>query len=214
MGKLTVTEFLTLDGVAQAPGGSDEDREGGFEHGGWQMPLLDRESGAVLFEQASAMDALLLGRRTYEIFAGYWPSAPEDFSFTGLMNRVPKYVASRTLSEPLSWSGSTLLDGELAESVAQLKEQHEEVHVIGSLDLVQSLLRHGLVDRLNMWLYPLLLGSGKSVFGAGTVPAQLRLVESQTYPNGTLQLAYELAGTPSYGSPEDLGGEPRRVGTD
>ncbi|HVW16671.1 MAG TPA: dihydrofolate reductase family protein [Solirubrobacteraceae bacterium] len=206
MGKLTVTEFLTLDGVAQAPGGPDEDREGGFEHGGWQMPLHDREAGAVLFEQASAMDALLLGRRTYDIFAAYWPDAPEDFSFTGLLNRVPKYVASRTRSGPLSWSGSTLLDGELAESVAQLKERHDEVHVIGSLDLVQSLLGHDLVDRLSVWLYPLLLGGGKRAFGAGTVPARLRLVESRPYANGTLQLAYELAGTPSYGSPEDLGG--------
>jgi dihydrofolate reductase len=210
MGTLTVTEFLTLDGVAQAPGGADEDLDGGFEHGGWQMPLLDRESGAVMFEQASAMDALLLGRRTYDIFAGYWPTAPQDFSFTGLMNRVPKYVASRTLSEPLSWNGSTLLQGELAESVARLKEQHDQVHVIGSLDLVQSLLRDGLVDRLNMWLYPLLLGSGKRVFEAGTAPAQLRLVESRTYSEGTLQLAYELAGAPSYGSADDLGGEPRR----
>ncbi len=213
MGTLTVTEFLTLDGVAQAPGGRDEDREEGFEHGGWQMPLHDREAGAVIFEQASEMDALLLGRRTYEIFAGYWPNAPVDSPFTGLMNRVPKHVASRTLSEPLSWTGSTLLDGEVAESVARLKEQYDEVHVIGSLDLVQSLLRHGLVDRLRLWLYPLLLGSGKPVFGAGTVPAQLRLVDSRTYANGTLQLAYELAGTPSYGSSEDLGRE-RRVGAD
>jgi dihydrofolate reductase len=209
MGTLTVTEFLTLDGVAQAPGGRDEDLDGGFEHGGWQMPLLDRASGAVMFEQASTMDALLLGRRTYDIFASYWPNAPQDFSFTGLLNRVPKYVASRTLSEPLSWSGSTLLHGEVAESVAQLKEQHEDVQVIGSLDLVQSLLRHGLVDRLHLWLYPLLLGGGKQVFGAGTVPAQLRLVESRTYADGILQLAYELAGTPSYGSPDDLIEAPR-----
>ncbi|HEY4276601.1 MAG TPA: dihydrofolate reductase family protein [Conexibacter sp.] len=214
MGTLTVTEFSTLDGVAQAPGGSEEDREGGFEHGGWQMALHDEDAGAVMFERASSMDALLLGRKTYDIFSAYWPNAPEELSFTGLLNRVPKYVASRTLSGPLSWNGSTLLEGELAESVARLKEAHDEVHVIGSLDLVQSLLRNRLVDRLNMWLYPVLLGSGKPVFGAGTVPAQLRLSESRTYPNGTLQLAYELAGTPSYGSPQELGGGAEGAGSD
>ncbi|MBB4660613.1 dihydrofolate reductase family protein [Conexibacter arvalis] len=200
MGKLVVTEFLTLDGVAQAPGAPDEDREGGFVHGGWQAPLLDEQAGATMFEQARGMDALLLGRRTYEIFAGYWPTAPEEIPFTGLLNDVAKYVASRTLAEPLEWSGSTLLTGELADSVAALKERHEEIHVIGSLDLVQSLLRHGLVDRIELWLYPLLLGSGKQVFGEGIAPARLRLVESVAYPNGTLQLAYEADGLPAYGT--------------
>lgn len=204
MGMLTVTEFLTLDGVAQAPGGRDEDLDRGFEHGGWQMPLLQRESGAVMFEQAATMDALLLGRRTYEIFASYWPSAPQEIPFTELLNRVPKHVASRTLTEPLAWSGSTLLQGEVAESVARLKQQHDDVQVIGSLDLVQSLLRHGLVDRLRLWLYPLVLGSGKRVFASGTVPAQLRLVTSRTHSGGILQLAYELDGTPTYGSPASV----------
>src|SRR5207344_427671 len=109
MGKLIVTEFVTLDGVAQAPGGPDEDREGGFAHGGWQAPVADAESGEVMYQQAKSMDALLLGRRTYEIFAGYWPTAPEEVPFTGLLNRTPKYVASRTLSGPLVWHGSTLL---------------------------------------------------------------------------------------------------------
>src|SRR2546427_3583321 len=140
MGKLVVTEFVTLDGVAQAPGGPDEDRDGGFTHGGWQAPLLDEEAGRVLFEQASRMDALLLGRRTYEIFAAYWPTAPEEIPFTALLNRVPKYVASRTLADPLAWHGSTLLAEPIAESVPSLKERHNEVHVIGSLNLVQSLL--------------------------------------------------------------------------
>jgi dihydrofolate reductase len=204
MGTLTVTEFMTLDGVAQAPGGADEDREGGFAHGGWQMPLVDRESAAVMFEQASAMDALLLGRRTYDIFAAYWPNAPDDIAFKGLLNRLPKYVASRTLSGPLAWRGAQVLDGELPDAVARLRRQHDEIHVIGSLDLVQSLLRHGLVDRLHLWLYPLLLGSGKPVFGAGTVPAQLRLAQSRTSPNGALQLTYELAGAPAYGGPDDV----------
>ena len=200
MGKLIVTEFVTLDGVAQAPGGPDEDRDGGFAHGGWQAPVEDEESDGAVFEQAASMDALLLGRRTYEIFAGYWPSAPQEIPFTGLLNGVPKYVASRTLAGPLAWQGSTLVAGDLAESITALKERHDEVHVIGSLDLVQSLLRFGLVDRLHLWLYPLLLGSGKRVFAGGTLPAALRLTESATYPSGTLHLAYETAGVPTYGN--------------
>jgi dihydrofolate reductase len=200
MGELIVTEFVTLDGVAQAPGGPDEDRDSGFAHGGWQAPLLDEKSGDVMFEHARSMDALLLGRKTYEIFANYWPTAPEEIPFTGLLNGVPKYVASRTLAGPLAWQGSTLVDGNLAESITAVKERHDEVHVIGSLDLVQSLLRFGLVDRLNLWLYPLLLGNGKHVFADGTVPTALRLTESVTYPNGTLQLSYETAGAPTYGN--------------
>ena len=199
MGKLIVTEFVTLDGVAQAPGGPDEDRDDGFMHGGWQAPLLDQESGGVVFEKARSMDALLLGRRTYEIFANYWPKASEEMPFTALLNGVPKYVASRTLADPLAWQGSTLVAGDLAEGITAIKERHDEVHVIGSLDLVQSLLRFSLVDRLSLWLYPLLLGSGKQVFGTGTVPTALRLTESVSYPNGTIQLAYETAGVPTYG---------------
>src|SRR5438132_14153131 len=148
MGKLIVTEFVTLDGVAQAPGAPEEDHDGGFTHGGWQAPLIDQESGRVLFEQARSMDALLLGRRTYEIFANYWPTAPEEMPFTGLLNSVPKYVASRTLAGPLAWQGSTLVAGDLAESITAVKERHDQVHVIGSLDLVQSLLHLGLADRL------------------------------------------------------------------
>jgi dihydrofolate reductase len=200
MGKLFVTEFVTLDGVAQAPGAPDEDRDGGFAHGGWQAPLMDQDAGDVVFEQARRMDALLLGRRTYEIFANYWPTAPDEIPFTGLLNAVPKYVASRTLMPSLAWQGSTLIDGPLAESITALKERHDEVHVIGSLDLVQSLLRFGLVDRLNLWQYPLLLGSGKRVFGDGTVPTALRLIESVTYPNGTVHLAYDTLGEPTYGN--------------
>ena len=117
-----------------------------------------------------------------------------------LLNGVPKYVASRTLAGPLAWQGSTLVAGDLAEGITALKDCHDEVHVIGSLDLVQSLLRFGLVDRLNLWLYPLLLGSGKQVFADGTVPTALRLTESVTYPSGTVHLAYETAGAPTYGT--------------
>lgn len=199
MGELVVTEFVTLDGVAQAPGQPDEDRAGGFAHGGWQAPLVDHETGEAMFAQARSMDALLLGRRTYEIFAGYWPTAPAEIPFTALLNRVPKYVASRTLNEPLGWAGSTLL-GDLAGEVAELKERYDALHVIGSLDLVQSLLRLRVVDRLHLWLYPLTLGAGKRLFAEGTMPAAFRLTESVGHPNGTLQLTYEAAGRPTYGN--------------
>ena len=198
MGQLIVTEFVTLDGVAQAPGGPDEDHDGGFVHGGWQAPLGDPGSGGVVFEEAKSMDALLLGRRTYEIFSAYWPEASTEIPFTALLNGVPKYVASRTLTAPLSWHGSELLSADLAESVRSLKDRYDEVHVIGSLDLVQSLLRSGLVDRLNLWMYPVLLGSGKRLFAGGTVPTTLRLTQSVTYPSGTLHLTYQTAGTPRY----------------
>jgi dihydrofolate reductase len=199
MGKLIVTEFVTLDGVAQAPGGPEEDNDGGFTHGGWQAPLLEQDAGEVVFEQAKSMDALLLGRKTYEIFANYWPTAPEEIPFTALLNGIPKYVASRTLAEPLTWPGSSIIAGDLAEGITAIKERHAEIQVIGSLNLVQSLLRFNLVDRLHLWQYPLLLGSGKRVFADGTVPTALRLTESVTYPNGTLHLAYETAGAPTYG---------------
>jgi dihydrofolate reductase len=203
MGQLVVTEFVTLDGVAQAPGAPDEDPDRGFAYGGWQAPLIDEASGAVMFEQAQDMDALLLGRTTYDIFAGYWPTAPEEIPFTKLLNGIPKYVASRTLSEPLGWHGSTLLGsvaGDLVESIDALKDRHDKIAVIGSLDLVQSLLRHGLVDQLNLWMYPVVLGSGKKLFGGGAVPTALRLITSVTYPSGTIQLTYETAGEPTVGN--------------
>lgn len=200
MGKLTVTEFATLDGVGQAPGQPEEDGDSNFAYGGWQAPLIDQKSGAAMFDQAKDMDALLLGRKTYEIFAGYWPRAPEEIPFTGLLNSVPKYVASRTRTEDLAWQGSTILSGDLATNINDLKHRYDEIHVIGSLNLVQSLLSLGLVDRFNLWLYPLLLGSGGQVFGDGTLPTALRLTESVTYSNGTLQLTYETAGVPTFGN--------------
>ncbi|HEY3831456.1 MAG TPA: dihydrofolate reductase family protein [Acidimicrobiia bacterium] len=199
MGKLIVTEFVTLDGVAQGPGQSDEDRDEGFEHGGWQAPLAADDTGDdVMFEQASHMDALLLGRKTYDIFSAFWPNAPEEFPFTRLLNTVPKYVASRTLTDPLAWQGSTVLGGDLAKSVAALKDRYSELHIIGSLNLLQSLLQLGLVDRVSLWMYPIVLGSGKRVFGDGTIPAALHLADSHVYPNGTVHLTYETAGAPTY----------------
>jgi len=199
MGRLVVTEFMTLDGVAQAPGGRDEDRDDGFSYGGWQAPLLNQEAGQAVFEQAKTMDALLLGRKTYEIFANYWPTAPQEIPFAALLNAVPKYVASHTLTEPLSWNGTQRLVGNLVESITEVKKRHDEVHVIGSLDLVQSLLRLGLVDRLDLWQHPVLLGTGKRVFGDGTVPVALELTEAVTHTSGTLQLSYTTIGTPTYG---------------
>jgi dihydrofolate reductase len=200
MGQLVVTEFVTLDGVAQAPGGPDEDREGGFAYGGWQAPLVDDVTDAGdVFEHAQRMDALLLGRKTYDIFAGYWPTAPDEIPFTALLNEVPKYVASRTLASPLAWQGSTLVADADAASIKALKERHDEIHVIGSLDLVQTLLRLRLVDRLHLWMYPVLLGDGKRAFAGGTVPTALRLTESVTHSNGMLQLAYESIGEPTVG---------------
>jgi dihydrofolate reductase len=146
------------------------------------------------------MDALLLGRKTYDIFAGFWPTAPPEIPFTHLLNGVPKYVASRTRTGSLAWQGSTLLTDDLVESIAALKERHNEVHVIGSLNLVQSLLGFGLVDRMNLWVFPLVLGTGKRIFAEGALPTTLRLTESDTYPSGALHLTYEIAGAPTYGT--------------
>ncbi|SEG29372.1 Dihydrofolate reductase [Actinacidiphila yanglinensis] len=199
MGELTVTEFMTVDGVAQAPGGPEEDPTEDFAHGGWQAPLWDEEAGGLVFEQAKGMDALLLGRRTYDIFAGYWPTAPAEMDFTRLLNRVPKYVATRTLADPLDWAGSHVLDGTLAGAVAGLKERYGRVHVIGSLNLLQSLLAERLVDRLNLWMYPVVLGRGKRVFEGGAVPSELRLTTSRVFANGSLQLEYTLGGEPAVG---------------
>jgi dihydrofolate reductase len=197
MGAIVVHEFMTLDGVVQAPGGPDEDSESGFEHGGWQAPYFDDEGESVA-DRYAPMDALLLGRKTYEIFAGYWPNGPADSPFTALLNEIPKYVASRTLDR-VDWNNSTLLEGDAAEAVPPLKERYGQIHVAGSADLVQTLLRHDLVDRLNLWIYPLLLGTGKRLFGDGTVPAAFRLADSRIFPGGAVYLGYEAAGKPTYG---------------
>jgi dihydrofolate reductase len=196
MGQLIVSEFVTLDGVMQAPGGPEEDTAGGFKHGGWQAPVIDEESGSIMTRHIQRMDALLLGRKTYDIFAGYWPKA------TGViadkLNQVPKFVASRSRRK-LEWKNSTLLQGGLSKEVARIKQKHGEVHVIGSGDLVQTLLRHDLVDRFDLWVYPLVLGTGKRLFGEGTVPAGLRLTGSRAFPKGAIHIEYERAGKPTYG---------------
>jgi dihydrofolate reductase len=162
MRKIIVSEFLTLDGVMQAPGDSDEDREGGFEHGGWQMPYFDEVAGNAISEGMGASGGFLLGRTTYELFPAFWPSAPAD-PFAATMNSQPKFVASTTLEEPLKWENSTLIKGDVAEGVAKLKEEPgKDLHVIGSGDLVQTLMQHDLVDDYEVMVHPVILGSGKA----------------------------------------------------
>ena len=198
MGIVQVDLFITLDGVYQAPGGPDEDREGGFELGGWQGAYFDDESGATIGAGLERLDALLLGRRTYDIFAGYWPAHGDDDPIAAKFNAVPKFVVSRTLTDP-SWEGTTVLT-DVATEVRALKDRFGEVHVIGSGDLVTTLLREGLLDRLNLILYPLVLGSGKRLFGSGAVPAAFTLVRPpQAFPKGAVSLVYERAGDPVTG---------------
>ena len=203
MGTIHIDLFTTLDGVAQAPGGSDEDLDGGFAFGGWQAPLFDDLDGEAVGAGMAEMDALLLGRRTYDIFAAYWPhqEGGQDGDIATLFNRLPKYVASRGNPE-LEWSGSTLLGPDLVAAIEEVRQRHSQVHVIGSLDLVQTLLAERLYDRLNLWVYPIVLGEGKKVFAGGAVPTNLRLTEpAVTSPKGAVMLHYELAeGVPATGT--------------
>ena len=198
MGLIHIDLFTTLDGVAQAPGGPDEDAANGFAFGGWQAPLFDDVVGGQIESGMAGMDALLLGRRTYDIFAAYWPH--QDGSIARLFNRIPKYVASRRAPR-LDWADSTLLGPDIAASVHDLRDRHENIHVIGSLDFVQTLFAERLFDRLNLWIYPILLGSGKKVFAAGVVPTNLRLIEPViASPKGAVMQRYALAdGTPGVG---------------
>lgn len=203
MGTIHIDLFTTLDGVAQAPGGPEEDTDGGFAFGGWQAPLFDELDGEAVGAGMAEMDALLLGRRTYDIFAAYWPhqEGGQDGDIATLFNRLPKYVASRGNPE-LEWSGSTLLGPDLVAAVEEVRRRHSQVHVIGSLDLVQTLLAERLYDRLNLWVYPIVLGEGKKVFAGGAVPTNLRLTEpAVTSPKGAVMLHYELAeGVPATGT--------------
>lgn len=197
-GRLTVQMFVTLDGVVQAPGGPEEDSEGGFPHGGWQFPFLDEGSGAVIMQGIERMDALLIGRKTYEIFAGYWPNEPDDNPFARKMNEVPKYVASRTLDQ-VEWTNAQLIEGGLAEAVKRVKADHDDVYVIGSACLVQSLIHEGLVDRFVLIVYPVVLGTGKRLFSEGVDPTRLKLVESRVFERGAVAMTYESDGKPTYG---------------
>ena len=201
MGLVHIELFATLDLVGQSPGAPDEDRDGGFEFGGWQAPLLDDVTGAQVLASYEDTDALLLGRRTYDIFASYWPhQSGEGNPIAALFNRIPKYVASRG-TPALTWAGSTQLGPDLAAAVREIRDRHQHVSVVGSLDLVQTLLRERLFDRLDLWLHPITLGAGKKVFAGGAVPANLTLLEPPAAgPQGTVLLRYGLAeGTPATG---------------
>lgn len=192
-GRIVIDLFTTLDGVAQAPGGPEEDTTGGFRFGGWQAPFRDEVVGADIGEGIRRMDALLLGRRTYDIFAAYWPqhTGGEEGFIGQHFDEIPKYVATRGDLSP-AWQGTTVLDAaDLPAQIDALRDRHGEVHVIGSVDLVQTLLRERLFDELKLWTYPIVLGGGKKVFPDGAAPARLRLLApAVTGPSGTLLLRY------------------------
>jgi len=191
-GRVIIDLFTTLDGVAQAPGGAEEDTRDGFPYGGWQAGYPSAAVGASVTKGMETLDALLLGRRTYDIFAGYWPqhtTGPEGF-IGQLFDRVPKYVASRDADIQLDWQGSTRIGADLASEIAALREKHQDVHVIGSVDLVQTLLAEQLYDELQLWVYPVVLGQGRKVFPDGAAPSNMRLLSADSGDGGTLLLRY------------------------
>ena len=194
MRRVIVNEFISLDGVAQAPGGEDEDTSGGFAHGGWHMRYMEDETAMKrVLEGILDAGGFLLGRRTYEIFAAYWPNASEEEQVIAEpLNTKPKYVASRTLTE-LQWQNSTALQGELADAVAALKQEDGDLHVIGSTELVQALIEHGLVDELRLMIDPVVLGGGKRIWRDDGVLRPLRLVDSETTPSGAIFATYAPA---------------------
>jgi dihydrofolate reductase len=198
MRKVVVGTFLTLDGVMQAPGGPEEDPTGGFEHGGWSFNYWDDAMSERMGESMSKPFDLLLGRKTYEIFAAHWPHV--DDPGADQLNSARKYVASRTLDR-VDWSNSTLLEGDAVEAVARLKEEDgPELQVPGSWNLIQTLLAADLVDEFRLMIFPLVLGSGKRLFDDGAIPAGLRLVDSKPSSTGVLMTTYERAELPAAGS--------------
>jgi dihydrofolate reductase len=194
MARIVVFNNVTLDGVMQAPGRPDEDRRGDFEHGGWGQPYAESVF-AVIADRAATPKPLLLGRRTYEDFASVWPHMPDDIPYTSVINNCRKYVASTTLSEPLEWNNSVPLTGDLATAVAKLKEQeNEDITVLGSGELVQSLMRDGLVDEYVLLIHPLVLGSGRHHFPAGSPLTTFELVDSVTTTTGVIIATYRPVG--------------------
>jgi dihydrofolate reductase len=191
MRKVIVDEFMSLDGVMQAPGGEEEDTSGGFQHGGWSMQYIDEPAQKRVLEGIVEAGGFLLGRRTYDIFAAYWPNAPEEEQVIAEpLNTKPKYVASRTQTE-LEWQNSTVLDGDLVDAVTALKQEDGgDLHVIGSTELVQSLLDLGLVDELRLMINPVVVGGGKGIFRDDGQLRPLRLVESETTPSGAIFATY------------------------
>ncbi len=193
MRKIIVSEFLTLDGVMQAPGGPDEDRSRGFEHGGWQEPYFDDIDAKVVIQGLTEAGAFLLGRRTYENFAAYWPTAPEGAqAFADPLNSLPKVVVSKTLREPLAWNNSTLIAGDVANEITDLKRQPgNDIRVICSGELVQTLMKHDLVDEYHLMIHPLVLGSGKRLFREGGSKQTLKLLDFKTTSKGVIILKYK-----------------------
>lgn len=200
MRNLIVSAFVTLDGVMQAPGGPEEDPTGGFTQGGWSVSYWDDSMVTAMGEAWAQPFDVLLGRKTYEIFAAHWPYAGDDDPTAVKLNTARKYVASRTLTT-LAWDNATLLEGDVAASVAAIKAQDgPDLMVQGSADLIQTLLRHDLVDEFRVWTFPVLVGPGKRLFGDGAVPAGLELVSSQVSTTGVVMATYRRAGDVPLGS--------------
>jgi dihydrofolate reductase len=200
MRKLVVTTFMTLDGVMQAPGGPEEDPDGGFEHGGWSVGYWDERMGELALEIHLAAGGVLFGRKTYEILGSYWPRVGDDDPMAAKLNAVPKYVASRTL-DTFEWANSSLLDGDVPDAVGRLKaEDGDPLLVIGSSGLIQTLIQHDLVDTFKVWTFPVVLGEGKRLFGDGAIPAGLELNDIQTSTTGVTVATYERAGEIKFGS--------------
>ncbi|GAA3581053.1 MULTISPECIES: dihydrofolate reductase family protein [Streptomyces] len=207
MGKLVSTLFVTLDGVYQAPGGREEDTRGGFEHGGWVFPYADDDFGTFITGVFERPAAFLLGRRTYDIFASYWPKVTDPADpVAAKLNALPKYVASSTLTDP-EWAGTTVVSGDLGKEVTALKERTDgELQVHGSGALVRSLLALGLVDTLHLLTFPVVLGSGHRLFMEGAVPTAFEHTGGSSTGKGVAINSYDLAGRPEYGTfelPED-----------
>jgi dihydrofolate reductase len=199
MRKLIVLSFVSLDGVMQAPGGPDEDPSSDFKLGGWTVPYFDEAGGEAMADQMGHPFDLLLGRKTYEIFAGFWPTASDDQGAAPL-NKATKYVVTSTL-QSAEWQPSHLVKGDVVAEIRRIKEQDgPELQVHGSSNLLQTLVEHGLVDRYNVKIFPVLLGRGKRLFGDGTIPAGLRLVNSKTSTSGVIMASYEPAGPVTPGS--------------
>lgn len=192
MRKIVVSEFISLDGVIQAPGGADEDTEGGFAHGGWTMPYWHDDIGATFDEAMRETDAFLLGRKTWQIHGGAFEPMVEGDPFGDVMNAMPKYVVSTTLTTASAWRNSTLIKRNVVDEVRSLKAQSgKNITIDGSSVLVHTLAQHDLVDEYNLLVYPLVLGSGKKLFAEG-VPISLRLTESRAIPTGVVLLRYAV----------------------